>query len=93
MGVWDFLLMLVVAAICGAIGEAIAGYSMGGCAMSIVVGFIGAFLGRVIQSALNLPTWFTVSVGGSKFPIIWSVLGAAAFVLVLRLVLGRRSRI
>ncbi len=93
MGVWDFLLMLLVAAICGAIGEAIAGYSMGGCAMSVVAGFIGAFLGRIIRDVLNLPTWFTVDVGATKFPIIWSIIGAAAFVLVLRLILGRRAAI
>lgn len=93
MGLWDFLLLLLVAAIIGAIGQAIAGFSTPGCAMSIVIGFVGAFIGRWAQGAFKLPMWLPVKVGGTTFPIVWSVLGAAALVLVLRLVLGRRGGI
>lgn len=91
MGLWDFLMLLLVAAIIGAIGQAIAGFSTPGCAMSIVIGFVGAFVGRWAQSTFNLPMWLPLKVGGTTFPIIWSVLGAALLVLVLRLVLGRRT--
>ena len=91
MSVWDFLLMLLVAAIIGAIGEALAGYSHGGCAMSMIVGFVGAFIGRWLRDLLNLPTFWVVHAGPTKFPVIWSVIGAALLILVLRLVLGRRA--
>ena len=91
MGVWDFLLMLLVAGIIGALGQAIAGYSTPGCAMSIVIGFVGAFAGSMIQKWTGFPVFFTVSVGGSKFPIIWAIIGSAICVLILRLVLGRRA--
>ncbi len=91
MQVGDFLLLLLVAAIIGALGQAIAGYSTPGCAMSIVIGFVGALLGRWAQKAFALPNYLPLKIGGSTFPIVWSVLGAAAFVLVLRLVLGRRA--
>ena len=40
-----FLVLLVVAAIAGGLGQAIAGYSLGGCLVSSLVGFIGAFIG------------------------------------------------
>ena len=91
MGLWDFLLLLLVAAIIGSIGQAIAGYSTPGCAMSIVIGFVGALIGRWLQGQFKLPEFLPVKVGGTTFPVIWSVIGAALLVLVLRLVLGRRG--
>ena len=45
MTIIDFLLLLVVAAICGIIAQAIVGISMGGCLDSAVVGFVGALVG------------------------------------------------
>jgi len=91
LSVWDFLLMLLVAGIIGALGQAIAGYSTPGCAMSIVIGFVGAFAGSMIQKWTHLPKFITVSVGGTSFPIIWAIIGSAVCVLILRLVLGRRA--
>lgn len=91
MTLWDFIIMLVVAAIIGAIGEAIGGYSPGGCLMSIVVGFVGAFVGRYIRIWLGLPTFWVVNAGGTKFAVVWSIIGAAVCVAILRLVLHRRS--
>ena len=90
MGIVEFLLLLLVAAILGALGQAIGGYSTPGCAMSIVIGFVGAIIGRWLQHAFKLPMFFTVNVGTIKFPIVWSVIGAALLVLVLRLIMGRR---
>ena len=82
----DFLVLLLIAGICGAIGQAITGYSRGGCLVSIAVGFIGALLGGFLSRVLGLPELFVV--GG--FPIIWSIIGAALFVAVLALISGRR---
>ena len=83
--------MLVVAAIIGAIGEAVAGYSAGGCALSTIIGFVGAFIGNYVRALLNLPHFLRVPVGKTQFDIIWAVIGAALLVLALRLVLGRRA--
>jgi uncharacterized membrane protein YeaQ/YmgE (transglycosylase-associated protein family) len=41
----SLLLYLLIAAIAGGIGRAIAGGTRGGCLVSIAVGFIGALLG------------------------------------------------
>lgn len=90
MGIWDFLLLLLVAAIIGAIGESLGGYSPGGCAMSIVIGFVGAVIGRWLPGMLHLPMFFSVAVGGQRFPVVWSVIGAAILVVILRIVLSRR---
>src|SRR5262249_54411671 len=47
-GLIDFLILLVVAGICGAIAQSIAGLSRGGCLVAIAVGFIGALIGMYL---------------------------------------------
>jgi len=85
MTVLDFVILLVIAAICGAVGQALAGYSVGGCVASILVGFVGAVIGTWIAGWLGLPEVFAINVGGRAFPIVWSVLGSALFVAFLAL--------
>lgn len=93
MTILDFLILLLVAAVCGAVGQALAGYSVGGCITSILVGFVGAVIGSWIAGALGLPEIFAVNVGGRSFPIVWSVIGSALFVAVLALLTRRRVAI
>ena len=80
------LILLLVAGICGAIGQAITGYSHGGCLVSIALGFIGALLGSWLAGKLGLPELVALPVGGVHFPIIWSIIGAALFVAVINLI-------
>ena len=90
MGLIDLLLLLLIAGICGAIGQAISGFSRGGCLVSIAIGFIGALLGVWLAGALGLPELFAVNIGGTKFPIIWSIIGSALFVAVISLLTRNR---
>jgi uncharacterized membrane protein YeaQ/YmgE (transglycosylase-associated protein family) len=85
MTVLEFLILLLVAGICGALGQAIAGTSRGGLLVSIALGFIGALLGMAIARALSLPELFAIQVGDQPFPILWSIIGSALFVAVLSL--------
>jgi uncharacterized membrane protein YeaQ/YmgE (transglycosylase-associated protein family) len=85
MTVVDFVILLVIAAICGAVGQALAGYSVGGCITSTLVGFVGAVIGTWLAGVLGLPEVFAINVGGRAFPIVWSVIGSALFVAVLAL--------
>lgn len=57
--------------------------------MSMVVGFVGAFIGHWLRGVLHLPNWFAIHAGGVSFSLVWSVLGAALLVMVLRLVMTR----
>jgi len=79
----EFLLLLLIAGICGALGQAIAGYSRGGCVGAIAVGFVGALLGVALSRWLRLPELFSFQVGSVRFPLIWSIAGSALFVAVL----------
>ena len=92
MTLMQLLILLLVAGVCGSIGRAIAGYSHGGCLVSIALGFIGAIVGVWIANALHLPRLFEMSLGGEQFPIIWSILGSALFVAVISFFTGSRWR-
>jgi uncharacterized membrane protein YeaQ/YmgE (transglycosylase-associated protein family) len=86
----DLLLLLVIAGVCGAVAQAIVGYTRGGCLASIGLGFIGALLGTFIARWLGLPEIFAITLGGKTFPIIWSILGSTIFVALLHVIQGRR---
>jgi uncharacterized membrane protein YeaQ/YmgE (transglycosylase-associated protein family) len=90
MSLVNFLLLLLVAAICGSIGQALAGYSIGGCITSTIVGFIGALFGRWLASNLGLPEPLQVTIGGETFPVLWSIIGSALLVAILALFTRRR---
>jgi uncharacterized membrane protein YeaQ/YmgE (transglycosylase-associated protein family) len=90
MTILEFLLLLFIAGVCGSIGQAIAGYSRGGCIVSIVLGFIGALLGSWMSAQLGWPELFNVEIGGNTFPVIWSIIGAVVFVMVVGLLTRRR---
>ncbi len=47
----QLLLLLLIAGVCGSLGQAIGGYSHGGCLVSIALGFIGALLGTWLASS------------------------------------------
>lgn len=84
MDLVSLLVLLVIAGICGSLGQSLAGYSLGGCLVSIVVGFVGALLGGWIAGELGLPMILeldSVRLGGEPFPVVWAVLGSAVFAL------------
>jgi uncharacterized membrane protein YeaQ/YmgE (transglycosylase-associated protein family) len=80
-----FLVLLLIAAICGAIGQSLAGYDLGGCLVSIIVGFIGAYIGLWIAGKFGLPEIFAISIEGKPFPIVWAVIGSAIFTFIIAL--------
>lgn len=92
MSLTTLVLLLIIAAVCGAVGKALAGSARGGLLVSIVLGFIGALLGPWLAGKLGLPEPFMVNIGGHPFPVLWSIIGAALFVALIHLVSrgGRR---
>lgn len=90
MSLLQFLVLLIIAGLCGGLAQTLSGYSRGGCLVSIVLGFIGALLGKWMASALGLPEVLTVQIGGEDFPIIWSIIGGALFAAVLGLLTRQR---
>ncbi|MCU0876845.1 MAG: GlsB/YeaQ/YmgE family stress response membrane protein [Pirellulaceae bacterium] len=88
----EFLLLLVIAGICGSIAQALVGFSRGGCLVSIALGFVGALLGTWLARQVGLPDLLTVQLGDKAFPIVWSIIGAALFAAILALLTRRPVR-
>ena len=84
------LILIVIAAVCGAVGKALGGGARGGLIVSIVLGFIGAIFGPWVAHQFHLSEPLVLHVGGESFPIVWSIIGAALFVALLHLLSGRR---
>jgi len=85
MTILQFLVLLLVAGVCGGLAQALTGFSRGGCLAAIALGFIGALLGTWLARALGLPELLEIQIGGQPFPIVWSIIGGALFAAVLSL--------
>lgn len=92
MSLLQLVVLVFVAAVCGAIGQSLAGYSLGGCLVSAVVGFVGAFLGLWLARQLRLPEVLAVQIGRETFPILWSIVGSAILAIGIGLLTRRRGR-
>ncbi len=86
MTLTELLVLLLIAAICGGVGQSLAGYDLGGCLVSIVVGFTGAYIGLWLAGKFGLPEILAIKIGGKTFPVIWSVIGSAVFTLIVALI-------
>jgi uncharacterized membrane protein YeaQ/YmgE (transglycosylase-associated protein family) len=86
----DLLLLLIVAGLCGALGQAIGGFTRGGCLVSIALGFVGALIGMWIARQAGMSEILPVRIGGQTFPVVWAIIGSALFVAVIGLI--SRSR-
>src|SRR4051794_38812441 len=90
MSILGFIVLLIVAAIAGAIGQAVVGFSRGGCLASIAVGFVGAYLGWWIAQTFHLPPFLVINIDGQAFPIVWAIIGSVLLSAVLSLFFGYR---
>ena len=88
---FEILFLLIIAGITGGIGRSLVGFKHGGCIISIVVGFIGAYLGTILAREFNFPDFWSINVGNINFPIVWSIVGAAVFTAVLSLIVPKKN--
>jgi uncharacterized membrane protein YeaQ/YmgE (transglycosylase-associated protein family) len=90
MTILEIILLLVIAAVCGAVAQAIVRVSLGGFLASVGFGFIGALLGTWLAHAASLPELFVIHLAGVSFPIVWAILGSVIFVAIVALITRRR---
>lgn len=83
MTIGQLIVYLIVALLCGIVGQMLVGRSVGGWVVSTVVGLLGAILGTVIAAALGAPEPLAVTIGGRTTPILWTIVGAALVTLVV----------
>jgi uncharacterized membrane protein YeaQ/YmgE (transglycosylase-associated protein family) len=92
MTIIGLIILVIIAAVAGSLGQALAGYSYGGCLISALVGFIGAFVGLWLARQLGLPEFIPITIDGETFPVVWSIIGSAILSLILGLLSRRRGR-
>jgi uncharacterized membrane protein YeaQ/YmgE (transglycosylase-associated protein family) len=90
MAILEFIIVLFVAGIIGSIGQAISGFTRGGCLLSIILGFIGGLIGVWLSRTLNFPDLLTIQVDGVDFPLFWSIIGTALFTAIISLFTRQR---
>jgi uncharacterized membrane protein YeaQ/YmgE (transglycosylase-associated protein family) len=92
MTVLELIVYLFVAGVCGAVARAIAGGTGRGFVLSVLLGFLGAFIGVWFARVLNLPLFVAVAIGGHSFPIVWSILGGFILVSLTHVLVRPRLR-
>ena len=88
MSLLGFLVLVLIAAICGAIAQALVGYSMGGFLASSAVGIVGALVGYWLAQVSGLPLLLSIDIEGQPFPVFWTIIGSIVFVAVIALLTG-----
>ncbi|NLX10086.1 MAG: GlsB/YeaQ/YmgE family stress response membrane protein [Chloroflexi bacterium] len=89
MSLMELLILIVIAAVVGSLGQMLAGFYLGGCLVSIIVGFVGAYIGVWLARELNLPELFVITIDDERFPIIWSIVGSAILAAIVGLLTRR----
>jgi len=77
MGLISLLIILLIAAVCGAIGTAIVGVDKKGCLTNMVIGM-----------QLDIRDIFYYR----SIPILWTIIGSAVFILGINLLIGHKRR-
>jgi uncharacterized membrane protein YeaQ/YmgE (transglycosylase-associated protein family) len=83
MSIGALIVYLVIALLCGLVGQMLVARSVGGYAVSTVVGLAGAILGGYIARSVGAPEPFPVNVGGQMIPIVWAIIGAGLITFVV----------
>jgi len=82
-----FLILLLIAFICGSLGASLGGFSKKGCLINIALGFIGAMIGGWLSRQVEVGDLLYIR----GIPILWSIIGAALFVALINLISGGSS--
>jgi uncharacterized membrane protein YeaQ/YmgE (transglycosylase-associated protein family) len=84
------LVLLLIAALAGALGQALAGYRSGNFLVSMLFGFLGAIVGVWLARELGLRELLPVTIEGETFPVFWATVGAALLAAIAGLMFGGR---
>jgi len=89
----ELIILLIISAVAGIVGQRIAGFALGGLLVSIVLGFVGAVLGLYLARELDLPVFLALEFGDETFPVVWSIIGSALLAWGIGLVTRGRTRL
>ena len=88
MTILELVIYIVVAALCAGVAESLLGIHAGFFG-SVVIGWLGAFVGTWVARKTGLPELFVLRIGDMAIPIVWTIVGS--FLLVAVVGLFRRT--
>ena len=91
MSFWEIIVLLFIAGLAGSIGQVISGYTLGGCFLSIILGFVGALTGTWIARHFHLPGIFIVNTGDISLPLFWAIAGSILFSVIFSLLNSKKD--
>lgn len=86
MGALNFLLMLVIAGLIGYAASALMGARRMHILMIVALGFVGTIVGPWVANFFHLREPLPIMVGGTSFPLVWSIAGAALVVAIVSMI-------
>jgi uncharacterized membrane protein YeaQ/YmgE (transglycosylase-associated protein family) len=92
MSLTDFIIMVILAALLGALSQRILGFQMGGWIFATILGFFGVLLGRWLVYQFGFWEPVPIHVRGRPFPLMWSVIGGVAATFLAAWLSRRRRR-
>lgn len=78
----SLLLCLILAGGLGILSQRILGFKIGGLFVSILIGFVGALVGRELYRAFSLPEVLRLEIDGRPFPVTWCFVGSLLATLI-----------
>lgn len=88
----EFVIILIIAGICGAAAQALLGVRRNNFLVSMVIGVIGAYIGTYLAQRYGWPSFLMLPIGPSNFDIVWALGGSLLLVFVLSLINDTRRR-
>ncbi len=94
MSIVELILLLVVAGVLGVVSQRLTGIQPGGLIMTVILGFVGAWLGKQFSVWLNIYDPIRLRVGGTEFPLLCAIVGGVIVTSIVGWIQwrGRRRR-
>ncbi len=83
MSPYEFVIMLVIAGVCGSVAESLTGYTRGGMLFSVGIGLLGGFLGESLAAEMGMPALMVIRIDDQGIDVAWTIIGAVVLVFAL----------
>jgi uncharacterized membrane protein YeaQ/YmgE (transglycosylase-associated protein family) len=88
----QIIVWLVIALLCGAVAQALLGYSHIGLLSATALGLLGALVGTWLAGLLRLPSMLTINIFGVQAELLWCTVGAILVIALTQTLRSRRGR-
>ena len=92
MSLGQLIVYVFIAVLCGFVGQRIAGRTVGGFLVSLVVGLVGCMVGGYLAAWLHAPEPLRLHVGNESISLLWAIIGATLVTFAVALMQRASAR-